>query len=172
MDIHTIKVKNRTFLCISCSICPIIYVKKRLFRLTYERTPAKGSNPVITRNRRTRSSFQLALSGIIINLTNTRIYVVRKRIRVIQTSFFFTVFSVIFNNFRVLWVFVILWILCNQLKQNHTFTSAFNLFVWVLQPPLRFMQTYNEMKTKWWVREPDYIYLCIIKLRVQLFKKR
>ena len=44
--------KDRTSLCISCSICPTIYVNKHLSRLTYGRAPAKGSNPVVTRNRR------------------------------------------------------------------------------------------------------------------------
>ena len=39
-------------LCISCSICPTIYVNKHLSRLTYGRAPAKGSNHVVTRNRR------------------------------------------------------------------------------------------------------------------------
>ena len=44
--------KKRTLLCISCSICPTIYVNKHLSRLNYRRAPAKGSNPVVTRNRR------------------------------------------------------------------------------------------------------------------------
>ena len=44
--------KDRTLICISCSICPTIYVNKHLSRLTYGRAPAKGSNPVVTRNRR------------------------------------------------------------------------------------------------------------------------
>ena len=44
--------KDRTLLCISYSICPTIYVNKHLSRLTYGRAPAKGSNPVVTRNRR------------------------------------------------------------------------------------------------------------------------
>ena len=39
-------------LCISCIIGPTIYVNKHLSRLTYGRAPAKGSNPVVTRNRR------------------------------------------------------------------------------------------------------------------------
>ena len=44
--------KDSTLLCISCTICPAIYVKKHLSRLTYGRAPAKGSNPIVTRNRR------------------------------------------------------------------------------------------------------------------------
>ena len=41
--------KDRTLLCISCGICPTIYVNKHLSRLTYGRARAKGSNPVVTR---------------------------------------------------------------------------------------------------------------------------
>ena len=44
--------KNKTLLYVSCSICPTIYVNIHLSRLTYRRAPAKGSNPVLTRNRR------------------------------------------------------------------------------------------------------------------------
>ena len=44
--------KVRTLLCILCFICPTIYVNKDLSCLTYGRAPAKGSNPVVTRNRR------------------------------------------------------------------------------------------------------------------------
>ena len=44
--------KDRTLLCILCSICPTMYVNKHLSRLTYGRALAKGSNPVVTRNRR------------------------------------------------------------------------------------------------------------------------
>ena len=44
--------KDRTLLCISCSICPNIYVNKHLSRLTYGRVRAKGSNYVVARNRR------------------------------------------------------------------------------------------------------------------------
>ena len=43
-------------LCISCIICPTIYVNKHLSRLTYGRAPAKGSNHVVTRNRRILST--------------------------------------------------------------------------------------------------------------------
>ena len=49
--------KDRTLLCISCIICPTIYVQKHLSRLTYRRAPAKGNNPVVTRNRRIGSLF-------------------------------------------------------------------------------------------------------------------
>ena len=44
--------KNKTLLYVSCNICPTIYVNIHLSRLTYRRAPAKGSNPVLTRNRR------------------------------------------------------------------------------------------------------------------------
>ena len=43
--------KDKTLLCISCSICPTIYLNKHLSRLTYGRSPAKGSSPIVTRNR-------------------------------------------------------------------------------------------------------------------------
>ena len=44
--------KDRILKCILCSICPTIYVNKHPSRLTYGRTPAKGSNLVVSRNRR------------------------------------------------------------------------------------------------------------------------
>ena len=44
--------KDKTLLWISSIICPIIFVKKHLSRLTYGRAPAKGSNSALTRNRR------------------------------------------------------------------------------------------------------------------------
>ena len=46
--------KDRTLLCILCSLCPTIYVNKHLYRLIYGRVPTKGSYPVVTRNRRFR----------------------------------------------------------------------------------------------------------------------
>ena len=49
---HLINVKRLTLLCISCSTCPTIYVKN-----TYRRAPEKGSNPVVTRNRRIAVSY-------------------------------------------------------------------------------------------------------------------
>ena len=44
--------KDRTLICILCSICPTIYVNKHHYRVTYGRAPTKGSNLVLTRNRR------------------------------------------------------------------------------------------------------------------------
>ena len=58
---YILKIKNnkrwifihvRTLPCISCNICPTIYVNKYLSLLTYGRAPEKGNNPVVTRNRR------------------------------------------------------------------------------------------------------------------------
>ena len=44
--------KDRILKCILCSISPTIYVNKHPSRLTYGKTPAKGSNLVVIRNRR------------------------------------------------------------------------------------------------------------------------
>ena len=40
---------NMTLLCISCRICPTIFVNKHLSRLTYGK---ENGNPIVTRNRR------------------------------------------------------------------------------------------------------------------------
>ena len=37
-----------TLLCISCNICPTIYVNKHLSRLTCRKAPTKESNSVVT----------------------------------------------------------------------------------------------------------------------------
>ena len=64
MDIPSINVKNRTLLCILCSICPTIYVNKHLSRLTYGKAPAKGSNPVLLTTGVFQEDFHNGKNGV------------------------------------------------------------------------------------------------------------
>ena len=71
-----INVKREGFtICISCSICPTIYVNKHISRLNYGRALAKESYPVVTQNRRIAAMddfhIPLVLSLCDVNLGST-----------------------------------------------------------------------------------------------------
>lgn len=57
--------KDRTLLCMSYAICPIIYVNKLPPHLNYRRARAKGSNPFVNRDR--------------LSVFETKIFKIRKR---------------------------------------------------------------------------------------------
>ena len=59
MDIFSIKVLRSDFTMHLMQHLSHHLREKHLSRLTYERTPAKGSNPVLTRNRRIAANLRM-----------------------------------------------------------------------------------------------------------------